>query len=427
MKRILTLLLLLAAATRLQAQNATIIKAGKLIDVANSRVLEAQQILVQDNKIVEVGSRVNAPAGATVIDLGNAWVLPGLIDCHVHITNENENYVDRFKKSHIDAAVSAHVYARRTLEAGFTTVRNVGAPEFVDVALRNAIRSGKVVGPRLFVSGLTLGSTGGHADFTGSSPYLNPDRFTGVANGEDEIRAKVRFNIKYGADLIKFCATAGVLSEEESVGLPQYTQQEMNALMDEAHMWHRRVAAHAHGLEGIKMAVRAGVNSIEHGSVLDDEACQLMVQKGTYLVPTDFVAGYVSANFAKMGYPQHILNKANEIAKQMQASYQKAVKAGVKIAYGTDAGVFPHGINAKQFRNMAGWGLSPMQVIQSATINAADLLDQRATLGSLEAGKWADIVAVTTDPLKDISTLENIAFVMKDGVVYKNTLAQAKK
>ncbi|MEP7322328.1 MAG: amidohydrolase family protein [Saprospiraceae bacterium] len=409
-----------------QAQNnIKAIKAGQFIDVKSGSVLKNQIILIQNDTIVGIGASIPIPKEAEVIDLSNATVLPGLIDCHTHITSEpsNDYYGDIFRKTTADNAIRAPIYAKRTLEAGFTTCRDLGSGDLIDISLRNAINEGVITGPRMLVATFALGATGGHSDLTGFNPDIstkgNPD-FTGVADGIDEIRKRVRNNIKWGADVIKVCATAGVLSEEESVGAPQYSLEEMKALVDEAHMWGRKVAAHAHGTEGIKRAVIAGVNSIEHGSVMDTEALQLMKQKGTYYVPTIYVGDYVIKEFAKKGFPEKILNKARAITPLLATSFSSALKAGVKIAYGTDAGVFPHGLNARQFAFMVKYGQTPMQAIQSATINAADLLGWSERIGSIEKGKYADIIAVEGNPLDNISILENVSFVMKGGFVYKN-------
>lgn len=412
----------------LQAQSKIkVIKAGRLIDVVSGKVLKDQIILIQNDTIVDVGSSIAIPKGAAIIDLSNATVLPGLIDCHTHITSEpgNDYYADIFRKGPVDNAIMAPTYAKRTLEAGFTTCRDVGAPAFVDVALRNAINNGDIEGPRLQVATLFISATGGHGDLNGFSPYLDwkmPEHMSGVADGVEGVREQVRYNIKYGADVIKFGASAGVLSEEESVGAPQYSQEEMNAIVDEAKRWGRKACAHAHGTEAIKMAIIAGVASVEHGSMLDDECIQLMLEKGTYYDATIFVGDYVVNEFAKKGYPEKILNKARMITPVVEASFSKAVKAGVKISFGTDAGVFPHGLNAKQFAYMVRYGQTPMQAIQSATVNAADLLSWSKKIGSIEKGKFADIIAVVGNPLENISLLEHVSFVMKGGIVYKNEM-----
>jgi len=418
------LLISVLAAPGLAQQNATkvtVIRAGRLVDVVAGKVRTNQDILIEGNRIKAVKANIAVPEGATVLDLRNATVLPGLIDAHTHITSQPGNYYERlFRKSPIDVAVTAHVYARRTLMAGFTTCRDVGAVEFVNVALRKAIDAGEVVGPRLQVAGLAIGSTGGHADISGFSPYLEFHYFSGIADGVDEVRKKVRFNVKNGADVIKMIATAGVLSEEGSVGAPQYSLEEMKALVDEAHMWGRRVAAHAHGTEGIKRAVRAGVNSIEHGSLLDEEGIRLMLEHGTYLVADIYNDDYILSAYKRMGFPEKMLEKERKIGRLQRESFRRAVQAGVKIAYGTDAGVYPHGWNAKQFSYMVKWGQTPMQAIQAATINAADLLGWRDRIGSIDPGKLADIIAVDGDPLEDVTVLEKVRFVMKDGVVYKD-------
>jgi imidazolonepropionase-like amidohydrolase len=314
----------------------------------------------------------------------------------------------------------AHVYARRTLDAGFTTIRDVGAGEFIDVALRNAINSGAVPGPRMQAATLTVGSTGGHGDVTGFSPYVKFGQFSGIADGVDEIRKLVRFEVKNGADLIKMLASAGVLSEEESVGAPQFTQEEMNAVVDEAAMWGRKVAAHAHGAEAIKRALRAGVASIEHASLIDDEGIRLAKEKGAYLVMDIYNDDYIMSEYKRLGYPQKILDKEALVGRLQRESFRRAVQAGAKLAFGTDAGVYPHGWNAKQFAKMVQYGMTPMQAIQSATVNAADLLGWSDRVGSVRVGRYADLVAVDGDPLADITQLERVQFVMKGGVVYRN-------
>ena len=412
-----------------QIGTVTIIKAGKLIDTENGKVLNNQLILIQNDTIKNISATLNIPSNATVIDLSNATVLPGLIDCHTHITAQpgNNYYDDIFRKSPIDYAVTAHIYAKRTLEAGFTTCRDVGSQAFIDVALRNAINNGDIPGPRLQVATLFIGSTGSHGDLNGFSPFLDwnlPKEMSGVANGVDELRKQVRYNIKYGADLIKFGASAGVLSEEESVGGPQFTQEEMDAIVNEAKIWGRKTAAHAHGTEAIKMAVKAGVASIEHGSFLDDEAIQLMKQHGTYLVADIYNDDYILSEYAKLGYPDKIINKERSVGKTQRESFEKAAKAGVKIAFGTDAGVYPHGYNARQFKWMVRFGLTPMQAIQAATVNAADLMGWSNKVGSITGGKLADIIAINGNPLDDVSLLENVQFVMKGGIVYKNLLTK---
>lgn len=395
------------------------IKAAHLIDGIAAKPLDHGVVLIEGDRIIAVGSGLAVPAGAEVIDLGSATLMPGLIDCHTHITGDPDDYYESVvRQSAIDTAVRSPVYARRTLLAGFTTIRNLGSGDFIDIALRKAIDAGLVVGPHIVAAGHAIGATGGHADFTGASPYLHIDGFSGVADGVEAVRLKVREQIKYGADVIKMVATAGVLSEEDSVGAPQYSQDEMNALVDEAHRWDRKVAAHAHGTEGIKMAIKAGVDSIEHGSFIDAEGIQLMKARGTYLVADIYNDDYILAEYAKLDYPQKILDKERLVGRLQRENFKKAAEAGVKIAYGTDAGVYPHGNNGKQMAKMVEWGLTPMQAIQSATRNAAELLGRSSSLGSLSAGRYADVIAVAGDPLKDPGEFERVQFVMKSGVVY---------
>ena len=399
------------------AKKSVLVKTGALVDVLAGRVLAGQDVLIEDGVIVKVGPGLTVPSGASIVDLSKRTVLPGLIDVHTHITGQAEDYyADIFRKSPIDVAVSAHVYARRTLEAGFTTLRVVGAEEYIDVALRNAIDAGTVVGPRLKVAGLPIGATGGHGDLTGFSPYLKFTGFSNVADGVDAVRKLVRQNVKYGADLIKVLAGAGVLSEEESVGAPQYSFEEMKAIVDEAAMWGRKVAAHAHGTETIKRAILAGVASVEHGSLIDDEGIRLMKERGTFLVEDVYNDDWILEKFAKMGYPDKIIEKERSIGRLQRENFAKAVKAGVKVAYGTDAGVYPHGLNARQFKYMVAAGLTPMQAIQSATSSASELLGWDK-VGAIAPGRFADLVAVDGDPLKDVTILEKIPFVMKGGEV----------
>jgi imidazolonepropionase-like amidohydrolase len=397
------------------------VRAGRLIDGTEAAPIPNAVILIEGDRITAVGPGLAIPAGYEVVDLSHSTVLPGLIDCHTHITSQSGNYYeDLFRRSPIDEAVVAHVFARRTLEAGFTTVRNVGAREFIDVALRDAINRGDVVGPRMLVATMAVGATGGHNDLSGFSPYLKFEGFSGVADGVDEIRKLIRVEVKNGADLIKVMATAGVLSEEGSVGAPQYSQEEMNAVVQEAAMWGKKVAAHAHGAEGIKRAARAGVASIEHGGMIDEEGVHLLKERGIYLVPDIYTDEYILAEADHLGLPPKMVEKEKELRKNQLVNWRRAIDAGVKLAFGTDAGVYPHGQNARQFHSLLALGLTPQQVIRMATVNAADLLGWSDRVGTVTPGRYADLIAVDGDPLADVTELERVRFVMKGGVVVKD-------
>jgi len=396
------------------------VRAGRLLDVKTGDILNNVLIRIEGDTIRAVGPSLPIPAGAQVVDLGRAFVMPGLIDCHTHITFQFSNYYDDlFRKSPIDLAVRAHIYARRTVEAGFTSVRDVGAPEFVDVALRNAINAGLVTGPRILAATMAIGATGGHADVIGFSPYLEFKGFSGIADGVDAIRKLVRFEVKNGADLIKLSATAGVLSEEESSGAPQYSFEEMKTAVEEAALWGRKVAAHAHGTEGIKMAIRAGVASIEHGSLIDEEGLRLLKERGTFLVADVYNHDFIMTEMGKQGLPERLIAKEAVLGELQRQNFSQAVKAGVKIAFGTDAAIFPHGDNARQFAIMVRFGMTPLEAIRSATIRAAELMGWTDKAGVVAPGAWADLIAVAGDPLRDVTELERVVFVMKGGTILK--------
>ncbi len=424
----------IASCVNAQTKAVTVIKAGKMIDTEKGTVLENQIILIEDNIIKAVGENVTIPANAKIIDLSNSIVMPGFIDSHVHLVGDEGDYYDKiFRKSFVDSAITAHLNAKVTLEAGFTSVRNLGADVFVDVALKNAINGGKIIGPRMQVSTFNIAATANsattanHGDLSGFSPWLGsnlPPEISNIADGVDGVRKKVRYLIKYGAEVIKFRASGGVLSEDVNVGAPKYSQEEMNAIVDEAKLHGIKVCAHAHGAESIKMAIKAGVASVEHGSFLDDEGIRMMKERGTYLVADIYNDDYILAEFGKLGYPQKILDKEKLVGRAQRENFRQAFLAGVKIAYGTDAGVYPHGWNGKQFSKMVEWGMTPMQAIQAATMNSADLLGWQDKVGSIKVGKFADIVAVTANPLEKINVLENVQFVMKDGIVYKNLMTK---
>lgn len=402
--------------------------AARLIAPDQGKAIEHPLVLIEGDRIREVRSGGTIPDGYEKLDLGAATLLPGLIDCHVHLGGDptlssGNYYEDVLKRSVIDDAVTAHVFARRTLEAGFTTVRNLGSGAYLDVALRNAIDAGRIQGPRILAATLPLGATGGHADdTTGFSPYIQFHGVTGVADGVEAVRKQVRENVKRGADVIKFMASAGVLSAEESVGAPQYSQEEMDAIVDESHRWGRKVAAHAHGAEAIKMAIKAGVDSIEHASLIDDEGLDLAKRRGTWLVFDVYNDDYILSEYARLGYPATMVEKEKKVGRLQRESFRRAVRAGEKLAFGTDAGVYPHGWNGKQFAKMVEWGMTPMQAIRAATTNAAELLGRADRIGAVEAGYYADLVAVQGDPLTDVAVLEHVGFVMKGGVVVRNDL-----
>ena len=397
------------------------ILAGKILDVRTGNYASDQIIWVQGGKIKAVGnaSAINKqlPAGTKTIDLSKLTILPGFIDCHTHLTMSPDLMGPRgLHTSYPRSALIGAKSARVTLEAGFTTVRNVGASGYADIALRDAINAGDVPGPRMLVSGPPLSITGGHGDENFLAPHFNYSE-DGVANGVDAVMAKVRENIKYGADLIKFMATGGVLSEGDNPALEQYSPEEMKAIIDTAHGLGRKVAAHAHGALGIKDAVLAGVDSIEHGSYINDEDIALMKQRGTYLVPTVFLQDWLLANYQRLGFTQSMTDKMNMVAPIAKQNLSHAFKEGVKVAFGTDAAVYPHGMNAGEFATMVKMGLPPLVAIQSATLNAADLLGWSDRVGTLEPGKFADIVAVEGDPVADVTILEHVRFVMKGGEI----------
>ena len=409
------------------AQQTTVLRAARLIDGTGAAAISNATIVVTDDRIVAVGpaASVAVPTGARVLDLGDVTLLPGFIDAHTHIIGRTlgDPLADLavVKDYASYGAILGVANARNTLMAGFTTIRVVGSSNFDDMALRQAITDGRVVGPRMENAGHAIGITGGHCDENGFRPgliQLGPA--DGVADGPEQIRSAVRYQVKGGADVIKTCATGGVLSEGDAVGATQYTYEEMKALVDEASKLGRKVAAHAHGTEGIKIAVRAGVSSIEHGSFLDEEGARMMAQHGTFLVPT-MMAGEAVERFAKNGVLKGLrAEKALAAGAAMRKATKLAVANHVQIALGTDAGVIPHGTNAREFGLMVEWGgLSPMGALTAGTMNGAKLLGWDARIGSLAAGKLADIVAVPGNPLNDIHATERVSFVMKGGVIYK--------
>ncbi len=408
-----------------QTSRRVVVHAGHMFDVKTGKMLADQMLVIEDGKIVSAGAaeETKAPADAVRIELPNATVLPGLIDAHTHLTMDPKFGYERLANSVPREALTGAKNARLTLLAGFTTVRNVGARDFTDVALRDAINAGDVPGPRLLVSGPALSITGGHCD-NNMLPFEYHATSDGVADGIAAVQHKVRENIKYGADLIKVCATGGVLSLGDNPQHSQFTLEEMKAIVADAHRLGRKVAAHAHGAEGIRWAAEAGVDSIEHGSYIDDAGIAAMKQHGTYLVPTLYLGDWMIDNAALTHLPPPLLAKAQEVIPAARKNIAHAFASGVKVAFGTDAAVYPHGLNAHEFAVMVRLGLTPLQAIQAATVNAADLLGWTGKVGTLEPGVWADVIAVDGDPAKDVTTLERVQFVMKGGEVVRNEYAK---
>jgi imidazolonepropionase-like amidohydrolase len=415
-----TLFILITQAVTQQSTQRVVIRAGHVLDVKSGKMLSDQAIVIEGDNIVGVGPASATPAAdATTINLPNATVLPGLIDAHTHLTfNPSFGYETLGISIPREALIGAH-NARVTLEAGFTTVRNVGARGYTDVALRDAINAGDVPGPRMLVSGPALSITGGHCD-NDLLPYEYHATSDGVADGIENVQHKTREIIKYGADLIKVCATGGVLSKGDDPNASQYTLEEMKAIVADAHRLGRKVAAHAHGAQGVIWASEAGVDSVEHGHLMNDAAIATLKKNGTYLVPTLYLIDWQRENAAKANLPDYTRRKMQIVSEAAKTNAKKAIEAGVKIGLGTDAAVYPHGLNAHELAVYVSLGMTSLQAIQTATINDADLLGWSDKIGTLEAGKWADIIAVDGDPLQDVTTLQHVKFVMKGGAVVKN-------
>ena len=403
----------------------TAIKAARLFDGRSDTTAANPVVLVQGSRIFAIGPGLAVPAGATVIDLGDATLLPGFIDSHTHLTGESgENYVQDFfeglRRPVTEQVFYGALYARRTLEAGFTTVRDVGSSDDMDVGLRDAIAAGLTPGPRMLVARYALGATGGHCDNTGFPPKTfgpEPGLEKGILHGPDEGRQAVRLDVKYGSDVIKMCASGGVLSLGDDVSAPQLTDEELAAIVDEAHRLKRKTAAHAHGDLAARAAVKAGIDSIEHGSFLTDETLALMKSKGTFLVPTCMAGQWTGGKLER--FPPEVAAKAKAALAAHDDMFRRAVRAGVRIAFGTDSGVSPHGMNAREFGLMVDRGLTPAQALKTAGPMAAELLGLADRIGTLEKDKEADIVAVPGDPLKDVRVTERVVFVMKGGRVFK--------
>src|SRR5258708_1119271 len=439
MKRIAALVLVLTACLFAMAQQPAkppapkivYIRAGHLFDATGEAVRDNVVIVVRDDRIQSVAGAawVRIPAGAAVIDLSKATVLRGLIDGHPHLGARADRYdeIYAFKDTPFQSAFAAVINARATLEAGFTSVRDVGSPPFLAVDLRNSVNEGFIPGPRIVASGPGISITGGHGDLNNFSPQTRVTMFPeerdfAIADGADQVRHVVRSQVKYGVDVIKILATGGVLSKGDSPGAPQFTLEELKVAADEAHMAGRKIAAHAHGTQGIKNAILAGIDSIEHASLIDDEGIRLSKERGVYLVMDIYNDDYILGKAIEFGLPKENVEKEKMVGRLQRENFEKAVKGGAKMAFGTDAGVYPHGDNAKQFFYMVKFGLTPAQAIRPATWNATDLIGRLKDVCTLESGKYADIIAVTGDPLADVRALENVGFVMKGGEVFKDNI-----
>ena len=434
------LLLLLSFGISAHAADETIaLKAARLFDGKSSSLLQNGVVIVRGDKIVDAGSNLPLPSGAQVIDLGDATLSPGFMDAHTHLTadysgNYNERRLQELDLNVSEQAIRATMFARATVEAGFTTVRDLGSRfvasrEFVDVALRNSINKGTIVGPRMLVATKGIGATGGHFDPTsGFRDFLfgrEPDYTDGIANGPDEIRKAVRFEVKNGADVIKAAVSGGVLSLADEVDTPQLTPAEMAALVDESHRLRRKVAVHCHGDQAAREAIEAGVDSIEHGSFMKPETLAMMKKKGTYLTPTLMASEWIMGKLAN--YPAALQEKAKAAFNARTEMFRNAVKMGVKISFGTDAAVYPHGENAKEFKLMVDLGMSPIDALKSATTNDAELFGVAQKLGTLEKGKLADVIAVPGDPTTDITATARVSFVMKEGKIIRQGPPTAQK
>jgi imidazolonepropionase-like amidohydrolase len=399
-----------------------VVTADRMVDVLAGRIVPRPQVTVTDGRIAAVGTQdAPIPAGARLIDLAGMTLLPGLIDMHVHLTSDPRfggysgyEFTDNFW------TVVGVANAKRTLEAGFTTVRNVGSAHFDDVALKQGIEQGYIIGPRIVPATYAIGATGGHCDYTEFPPSIKTPA-ENIANGPEELRAMVRKLRKYGAEVIKFCGTGGVMSKTDTPGGQQYSLEEMKAIVEEAHMLGLKVAVHAHGTAGIKDALRAGVDTIEHASLADEEAFALAKQHGAYFDMDIYDDDYILAEGAKNGMFKESLDKERMIGRKQRETFRAAQKAGVKMLFGTDGGVYPNGDNAKQFVTMVTWGMTPMQAVQAATATAAEALGRTQDVGAIAVGRYGDMIAVAGDPIADVSLLQSVAFVMKGGVVVKQS------
>jgi imidazolonepropionase-like amidohydrolase len=410
------------------AKPLTYIKAGRLFDATSDTAKLNMVIVVEGERIQKVGTaaEIAIPANAKVIDLSHATVLPGLIDCHTHLGARADRYdeIYNFKDTPFQSAFAGVLNAKKTLDAGFTTVRDLGGYPFLAVDLRNSISEGFIPGPRIVASGPGISITGGHGDLNNYAPQVRvmmfpEERDYAIADGVDQIRWLVRAQVKYGVDVIKIMSTGGVLSKGDNPGAPQYTFEELKAAADEAHMAGRRIASHAHGAEGIKNAIRAGIDTIEHSSLIDEEGIRMAKERGTWLDFDIYNDDYILGKAKDYNIPQEFVEKEKKIGRLQRENFEKAFRAGAKMIFGSDAGVYPHGDNGKQFAFMVKYGMTPAQAIRAATSSAAEAINRKDDVGTIEAGKFADVIAVDADPLKDVTALERVAFVMKGGQVYK--------
>ena len=420
MTRIILIITILLFVSGVSHAHDLLVRAGHILDPETGGYSQDRYIMIEDGMIIEMGAWESLSDEGEYIDLSDKYVMPGLLDAHVHLTGDSKVHgYKRLTRSIPRQAITGVRNASRTLQAGFTTVRNLGAAGYADIALRDAINDGDVPGPRILAAGPSLGITGGHCD-NNLLPAEYKVKSDGVADGPWALRTKVRENKKYGANLIKFCATGGVLSKGTDVGAQQFSFEEMKAIVDEAHLAGMKVAAHAHGAKGIETAIRADVDSIEHSSFITDEGIAAAKRKGVYLSMDVYNSDYILSEGEKAGMLEESLAKERVVGKIQRESFQRAVKSGAKMAFGSDAAVYPHGQNGHQFAYMVKWGMTPLQSIQAATINNADLFGLSDKVGTIESGKYADIIAVDEDPLKNIHIMKNVTFVMKDGVVVKD-------
>jgi imidazolonepropionase-like amidohydrolase len=423
-------LALLTAGETVAGSGLEYVRAGKLFNSRSGQYVEGSILVIDSNRIRSVESSTFAlPAGARVIDLSRSYVLPGLIDCHTHLTARADRYeeINFFKDTPFTAAINGVVNAKKTLEAGFTTVRDVGSLPFAAVDLRTNIDAGFIPGPRLVASGPAISITGGHGDLNNFSPLVRlmmypNDRDFAIADGVDQVRQTVRAQAKYGVDVIKILASGGVLSKGDQPGAPQFTLEELKVAADTAHQAGRKIAAHAHGTQSIVWSIEAGIDSIEHASLADEQGIQLAKERGTFFVMDIYNDDYILSEAPKFGLPKEQIEKERGVGRKQRETFRRAVEAGVKMAFGTDAGVYPHGDNAKQFHYMVQYGMTPAQGIQAATVNAAELLGRSADVGELSPGHYADLIAVTANPLEHVEALQDVAFVMKGGIVVKDDL-----